>query len=72
MLIICSMLCITCILILITMYYEIYKPTWDARNAAKTGGMYATPEEIDALLYESGTFDATELQGQLDQVQVRN
>lgn len=72
MLIICSMLCITCILILITMYYEIYKPTWEARNAAKTGGMYATPQEIDALLYESGTFDATELQGQLDQVQVRN
>jgi hypothetical protein len=54
------------------MYYEVYKPTWDARNAAKTGGMYATPQEIDALLYESGTFDATELQGQLDQVQVRN
>lgn len=72
MLIICSLLIITCILILTTLYHEVYKPTWEARNAAKTGGMYATPEEIDALLYESGAFDATELQGQLDQVQVRN
>jgi len=72
MLIICSLLCITCILILITMYYEIYKPTWDARNAAKTGGMYATPEEIDALLYEADAFNATEIQGQLNTDALRN
>lgn len=72
MLIICSLLVITCILILTTLYYEVYKPTWDARNAAKTGGMYASTEEIDALLYESGAFDASELQGKLDQTSFRN
>ena len=72
MLIICSLLCITCLLILTTLYYEVYKPTWEARSAAKTGGRYATAEEIDALLYESGAFDATELQGQLDQTSFRN
>ena len=37
MLIICSLLCITCLLILITLYYEVYKPTCNARNAAHTG-----------------------------------
>ena len=72
MLIICSLLCITCILILITLYYEVYKPTWNARNAAKTGGSYATPEEIDALLYEADAFTATELQGQIDSREIRN
>ena len=72
MLIICSMLCITCILILITIYYEVYKPTWDARNAAKTGGRYATPEEIDTLLYEADAFTAPELQGQIDTDALRN
>jgi hypothetical protein len=72
MLIICSLLCITCILILITLYYEVYKPTWDARNAAKNGGKYATAEEIDALLYEADAFNATEISGQLNTDALRN
>ena len=72
MLIICGLLCITCILILITLYYEVYRPTWNARNAAKTGGRYATPEEIDALLFEADPFIATEIQGQLDSREIRN
>lgn len=72
MLIICGLLIITCLLILITLYYEVYKPTWDARNAAKTGGKYATPEEIDALLYEADAFNATEISGQLNTDALRN
>ena len=72
MLIICGLLCITCILILITLYYEVYRPTWNARNAAKTGGHYATPEEIDQLFFASDPFIATEIQGQLDTDAIRN
>lgn len=72
MLIICSLLCITCILILITLYYEVYKPTWNARNAAKTGGSYASAEEIDQLFYASDPFSATEISGQLDTDALRN
>ena len=48
------------ILILIVLYYEVYKPIWEERKAAK--GRYATKEDIDDLLHEAGIIDASEIQ----------
>jgi len=46
----CTLIIFACIGILITLYYEVYKPHWDRK---KYKNKYATPEEIDALLIEA-------------------
>jgi len=53
--------------VLIVIYYEVYKPIWDARNKAKSSKT-ATPEEIDALLYEAGIFDRSAQPGTINDI----
>ena len=48
----CILITFACISILITLYYEVYKPIWRERKKAKDG--FATSEEIDALLDQAG------------------
>ncbi|MFN9111500.1 MAG: hypothetical protein ACK5XN_15665 [Bacteroidota bacterium] len=50
---ICTLIIFASIGILITLYYEVYKPHWDRKKYKK----FASPEEIDALLIEADIID---------------
>ena len=62
----CTLITFACISILITLYYEVYKPIWRERKKAKDG--FATSEEIDALLHEAGIFDSPKIQKPINKI----